>query len=148
MLHFMKTPADVFDQAALYLRIYFCRGHRPPALQHGQRVLRAVGTPNGPLYFLILTSVLNIFLDLLFVLVFHWGIGGAGAATGLSQMVPVFLYLKHFLGPKATIRFARPVWGLGTVYPGGEDWPVLRFYGAVSGLHGIYVQPCHSAVYR
>ena len=58
-------------------------------------------------------ALVNCVLDYLFVMVFHWGIGGAGAATGLSQMVPVFLYLKHFLGPKATIRFARPVWDLG-----------------------------------
>ena len=58
-------------------------------------------------------ALVNCVLDYLFVMVFHWGIGGAGAATGLSQMVPVFLYLKHFLGPKATIRFARLVWDLG-----------------------------------
>ena len=58
-------------------------------------------------------ALVNCVLDYLFVMVFHWGIGGAGGATGLSQMVPVFLYLKHFLGPKATIRFARPVWDLG-----------------------------------
>ena len=61
-------------------------------------------------------ALMNCVLDYFFVMVFHWGIAGAGAATGLSQMLPVFLYLKHFLGPKATIRFARPVWDSGQFF--------------------------------
>lgn len=58
-------------------------------------------------------ALVNCLLDYLFVMVFHWGIAGAGVATGISQVIPVFLYLKHFLGPKATIRFAKPVWNFG-----------------------------------
>lgn len=52
-------------------------------------------------------AVMNCILDYLFVFVFHWGVAGAGAATGLSQCALVFIYLSHFLGPRATIRFRR-----------------------------------------
>lgn len=55
-------------------------------------------------------AVLNCILDYLFVMVFHWGVAGAGVATGLSQCMLVFLYLSHFLSPKATIRFRKFRW--------------------------------------
>ena len=58
-------------------------------------------------------ALTNCVLDYLFVMVFHWGIGGAGVATGISQMLTVFLYLRHFLSEKATIRFAKPDWNFG-----------------------------------
>ena len=87
MLHFMKTPADVFDQAAEYLRIYFAGVTGLLLYNMGSGVLRAVGDTKRPLYFLILTSVLNIFLDLLFVLQFHMGIAGVAYATILAQFI-------------------------------------------------------------
>ena len=74
MLHFMKTPADVFQQAALYLRIYFANVTGLLLYNMGSGILRAMGDTKRPLYFLILTSVLNIFLDLLFVIQFQMGI--------------------------------------------------------------------------
>ena len=55
-------------------------------------------------------AVLNCILDYLFVMVFKWGVAGAGVATGISQFVLVLLYLKHFLSPKATIHFVKVVW--------------------------------------
>lgn len=87
MLRFMKTPADVFDQAALYLRIYFAGVTGLLLYNMGSGILRAVGDTKRPLYFLILTSILNIFLDLLFVLAFHWGIAGVAYATILAQFI-------------------------------------------------------------
>lgn len=87
MLRFMKTPADVFEQAAVYLRIYFAGVTGLLLYNMGSGVLRAVGDTKRPLYFLILTSVLNIFLDLLFVLQFHMGIAGVAYATILAQFI-------------------------------------------------------------
>lgn len=55
-------------------------------------------------------AVMNCILDYLFVMVFGWGVAGAGAATGLSQCALVFLYMSHFLSPKATIRFRKFRW--------------------------------------
>ncbi len=61
-------------------------------------------------------AVLNCILDYLFVFVFHWGIAGAGAATGLSQCILVFIYLSHFLSPKATIRFRKFQWDFRQIF--------------------------------
>lgn len=60
-------------------------------------------------------AVLNCILDYFFVMVFHWGVAGAGVATGFSQCVLVFLYLSHFLSPKATIRFRKFQWNFGQI---------------------------------
>ena len=72
----MKTPPDVFGEASLYLRIYFAGVTGLLLYNMGSGVLRAVGDTKRPLYFLVLTSVLNIILDLIFVLQFHMGIAG------------------------------------------------------------------------
>ena len=94
MLRFMSTPEDVIQDSAVYLRIYFAGISGLLVYNMASGVLRAVGDSARPLYFLVLTSVMNIVLDLLFVLVFHWGIAGVAAATILSQFVSAFLVLR------------------------------------------------------
>ncbi len=84
MLRFMSTPEDVFPEATTYLRIYIGGISGLLIYNMGSGILRAVGDTTRPLYFLILTSVLNIVLDLMFVLVFHMGIAGVAYATILS----------------------------------------------------------------
>ncbi len=78
-----------------------------------ETLVKTDGYPRFATIVVSLGAVINCILDYLFVMVFHWGVAGAGVATGISQMIPVFIYLKHFLGPKATIRFAKPRWDLG-----------------------------------
>lgn len=93
MLRFMSTPEDVFGEAAVYLRIYFAGLSGLLIYNMGSGILRAVGDTARPLFFLVLTSVLNIVLDLLFVLGFHMGIAGVAYATILSQFVSAALTL-------------------------------------------------------
>ena len=93
MLRFMSTPEDVFQEAAIYLRIYNAGFSGLLIYNMGSGVLRAVGDTTRPLYFLILTSVLNMILDLLVVVVFHWGIAGVAYATILSQFISAGLTL-------------------------------------------------------
>ncbi len=78
-----------------------------------ETLVKTDGYPRFATIVVSLGAVINCILDYLFVMVFQWGVAGAGVATGISQMIPVFIYLKHFLGPKATIRFAKPRWDLG-----------------------------------
>ncbi|MGI6108204.1 MAG: MATE family efflux transporter [Lachnospiraceae bacterium] len=94
MLRFMATPEDVFDEATTYLTIYFAGISGLLIYNMGSGILRAVGDTTRPLYFLILTSILNIFLDLLFVIVFHLGIAGVALATILSQFISAYLTLR------------------------------------------------------
>lgn len=106
MLRFMKTPADVFDQAALYLRIYFAGVTGLLLYNMGSGILRAVGDTKRPLYFLILTSILNIFLDLLFVPAFHWGIAGVAYATILAQFISAGATMAVLLRTRDIYRFS------------------------------------------
>ena len=93
MLRFMATPEDVFAEATTYLRIYIGGISGLLVYNMGSGILRAVGDTMRPLYFLILTSVLNIILDLAFVLGLHRGIEGVAWATIISQFISAFLIL-------------------------------------------------------
>lgn len=93
LLRMMNTPDDVFGDAAVYLRIYLGGISGLLIYNMGSGILRAVGDSTRPLYFLILTSILNIALDLFFVLVLNAGIAGAAIATVLSQFVSAALIL-------------------------------------------------------
>lgn len=93
MLRFMSTPEDVFDSAVLYLRIYLGGISGLLIYNIGSGILRAVGDSTRPLYFLIFTSLLNIVLDLLFVIVFRMGIAGVAYATILAQFLSAAMIL-------------------------------------------------------
>ncbi len=93
LLRLMSTPDDVFADAALYLRIYIAGISGLLIYNMGSGVLRAVGDSTRPLYFLIFTSLLNIVLDLLFVVVLKTGIAGAAIATIISQALSAALIL-------------------------------------------------------
>lgn len=93
MVTFMKTPEDVIQQSSTYLRIYFAGVSGLMIYNMGSGILRAVGDSKRPLYFLCVTSVVNIALDLVFVLVFHMGIEGVAYATIISEFVSAVLIL-------------------------------------------------------
>jgi len=93
MLRLMATPEDVMTDAAVYLRIYFAGISGLLIYNIGSGILRAVGDSTRPLMFLALTSILNIILDLVFVIVFHGGIAGVAYATILSQFISAGLTL-------------------------------------------------------
>ena len=87
----IDTPAEIMGNAVTYLRIYFL-GMIPSLIYNmGAGILRAVGDSRRPLYFLICGCLVNIVLDLLFVLVFHMGVAGAAIATIISQAVSAVL---------------------------------------------------------
>jgi putative MATE family efflux protein len=93
MLVFMSTPDDVFDAAAVYLKIYFLGISGLLIYNMGSGILRAVGNTVYPLIFLIFTSILNIILDVIFVVFMHFGIEGAAYATIISQFISAILIL-------------------------------------------------------
>lgn len=93
MLRFMKTPDSITPLATTYLRIYFLGILGLMIYNMGSAILRAVGDSRRPLYFLILTSIMNVVLDLLFVIVFHLGVAGVAYATIISQFVSAILIM-------------------------------------------------------
>ena len=87
MLRFMNTPADILEDALIYMRLQ-CIGLPLVALyNHVSAMLRALGDSRSPLYFLIFACFLNIGLDVWFVYGFHWGVLGAAMATIIAQVV-------------------------------------------------------------
>ena len=93
LLRMMSTPEDVFHDASVYLRIYLGGIAGLLIFNMGSGVLRAVGDSTRPLYFLIFTSLLNIALDIFFVLVLKMGVAGAAVATIVSQFLSAALIL-------------------------------------------------------
>jgi putative MATE family efflux protein len=87
LLELIDTPASIIDQSDIYMKITFA-GILGVACYNGMAgVLRALGDSTTPLKFLILASILNVILDLLFVIVFHWDVPGVAIATIISQFV-------------------------------------------------------------
>ena len=93
MLRLMSTPEDVMDDAVTYLTIYFLGLSGLLIYNIGSGILRAVGDTTRPLMFLILTSLMNVALDLLFVLGLGAGIAGVAWATIISQGISALLTL-------------------------------------------------------
>ena len=89
----MGTPADVIDQAVLYMRIYFVGMPVMMLYNFGSAILRAVGDTQRPLYFLFIAGVVNVILNLIFVIVFHMGVEGVAIPTVISQCVSAALVL-------------------------------------------------------
>ena len=87
LLRMMNTPDSVFREAVVYLRIFSLGLTGTIMYNMGGAILRAVGDSKRPLYFLILASILNIFLDLMFVINFGLGVAGVAYATIISQFV-------------------------------------------------------------
>ncbi|MDD7740087.1 MAG: MATE family efflux transporter [Fusicatenibacter sp.] len=93
-LNWMNTPEDIYGGAVLYLRIMFAGLPIILFYNLAASVLRALGDSKSPLYAMILAALINIGLDLLFVLVLQWGIAGAAAATVIAQMFSLFYCLN------------------------------------------------------
>ncbi|MCH5353468.1 MAG: MATE family efflux transporter [Acutalibacter sp.] len=97
VLRIMNTPDDIMGTALLYLRIIFAGVPVIMAYNFLAAVLRALGDSKTPLYAMIVASLVNVGLDLLFVMGFHWGVAGAAAATVIAQVfsgVYCFLCLR------------------------------------------------------
>ena len=93
MLRFMQTPEDVMADSTRYLSIYFAGVAGILFYNIGGSILRAVGDSRRPLFFLIVSALLNTVLDLLFVLVFGMGVAGVAWATVIAQVVSAALNL-------------------------------------------------------
>lgn len=93
MLGLMGTPAEIMGDSALYLRIYFLGIIGNLLYNTGASILRAVGDSKRPLYILIITCFLNVLLDALFIIIFHWGVMGAALATIVSQFLSAIMVL-------------------------------------------------------
>lgn len=92
-LRLMNVPEDIMADATVYMQIYYL-GMIPLMLYNmGTGILRSIGDSRRPVYFLILSAIANIVLDLLFVAVIPMGVAGAALATVLSEVLAMVLVL-------------------------------------------------------
>lgn len=110
LLYFMQTPADIFADAYSYIMV-ICAGIAAQMLYNLlASILRALGNSKIPLYFLILSALLNIALDLVLILVFGMGAPGAAYATVISQGVSGLLCLVYIVKKVPVLRMEKEDW--------------------------------------
>lgn len=105
-LRWVNVPENIFEPALQYLCAYFWGIPATAIFNVGSGILRAMGNSRYPVYILVLSSVLNIIMDLLFILVFRWGIAGAAWATVVSQYLSVTAVLLVFARTKEEYHFS------------------------------------------
>ena len=93
LLGLMQVPPEVLELSALYLRIYFAGMVAMLIYNFGSSILRAKGDTKRPLYYLTFAGVINVALNLLFVIVFGMDVAGVALATVISQCISAFLIL-------------------------------------------------------
>ena len=104
ILIWMQTPAEVLELAVLYLRIYFLGMTATMVYNFGSAILRAVGDTRRPLYYLFAAGVVNIILNLIFVIRFRMDVAGVGAATAISQCISAVLIVRCMMQEEGSIR--------------------------------------------
>lgn len=104
ILRWMRTPENVLPQSVEYFRFYFCGAVFTVMYNIFVGILQAVGDSRHPLYYLIISSVVNVVLDLVLVGGFHFGVGAAAIATTISQGISVLLCLIQLIRCRTEYR--------------------------------------------
>jgi len=103
-LVWMQTPADVLDQAILYLRIYFVGQPAAMVYWFGRAIIVPTGDTRRPLYYLAAAGVLNVALNLFFVLGFGMDVAGVAIGTAASQLLGAFLVVRRLMALEGPVR--------------------------------------------
>ena len=106
ILRLMGAPQEVMSLAILYLRIYFFAMPAIMTYNYGSAILRSKGDSKRPLFAMILSGIINVFLNLLFVVVFHLHVAGVALATVLSNIVGAGIVLFILFNEEETFRLS------------------------------------------
>lgn len=104
-LEWMDTPGDVIGLSAVYMRIYFCGITANMVYNFGAAILRAAGDTRGPLIYLSLAGILNVVLNIFFVIVFQMSVEGVALATVISQLLSAVLVVIALMKRQDACRF-------------------------------------------
>lgn len=110
MLRVMRTPENIFEQSYDYIIVIFGGTFATLLYNLPAGLLRALGDSKTPLLFLIIASLLNIALDLLFILAFHMGVAGAAWATVIAQAVSGALCIRYIVRHFPVLRPEKGEW--------------------------------------
>lgn len=112
MLAFLRTPADIIHMADTYLFIMLVGIFATVFYNLSSNIIRALGDSKTPLYFLIFASILNVFLDIYFIVNLKMGIVGAGWATVVSQAISTILCLAFMFWKFPILRLKKEDWNV------------------------------------
>ncbi len=104
LLSIMSTPDDIIGLSSLYITIYFAGILSLIVYNFGAAILRAIGDTKRPLYYLSFSGVVNVTLNLIFVIVFKMSVAGVALATIISQSLAALLVIKALCKEKSSIR--------------------------------------------
>lgn len=97
MLILMKAPDDVLPLASLYLKIYFLGSPGSMVYNFGSAIVRATGDTKRPFFILGVSGAVNVFLNLIFVIVFHFGVEGVAIPTIISQYLSAIMICSYLM---------------------------------------------------
>ena len=104
-LIWMGSPEDVLPLSTEYLMIYFIGTPANMAYNFGASILRSIGDTKRPLYFLTISGLVNVVLNLVLVIVFHMGVAGVAYATIISQILSAVMVIVYMMKSKDCVRF-------------------------------------------
>lgn len=104
LLEMMQAPPEVLDLAVLYLRIYFVGMTSTMVYNFGSAILRAVGDTKRPLYYLLGAGIINVILNLFFVIACKMGVAGVALATAVSQTISAVLVVRCLIQEQSGIH--------------------------------------------
>ena len=131
ILRWMEAPPDTYPLTLLYLRIYFCGTPFVMCYNYGAAALRAQGDTRRPLVYLTVSGVLNLVLNLIFVIVFEMNVAGVALATVISQLVSGGLVLRYLGRCDGALRFS---WK--EVRPDRDSFVSIARVGIPAGVQG------------
>ena len=131
-LSWMSTPSDIIDLSSLYMKIYFAGVLFLLVYNFGASVLRSKGDTQRPLYFLMISGVLNVALNLLFVIVFKWSVAGVALATVISEAVSAILVWMALVKESDATHLDAKKLKLDVAYA----WDIMRV-GIPAGIQGM-----------
>lgn len=105
LLNLMGTPSDVINKSVQYMQVYFLGMPVMLLYNFGSAILRAIGDTKRPLYFLSVSGVLNVILNMIFVLIFDMDVAGVALATVLSQALSAFLIMQCLTKTEGYCKF-------------------------------------------
>ena len=104
-MQMLDMPDEVRPEAVIYLSIWFAGISGLMIYNMGSAIMRAVGDSRRPFYYLVVAAVTNTLLDLLFVIVFEWGVAGVAIATVIAQGLSAVLVLISLCRTESCVRF-------------------------------------------
>jgi len=132
LLQLMSCPENVIDQSVLYMKIYFCGVPASMIFNFSASILRAHGDTKRPMVILTITGMINVLLNLVFVIVFHWDVAGVALSTIISQYVSAVALIIILFSPKDEYGMKVKELRLDK-----KDLKALVSKGVPTGLNGI-----------